>query len=176
MRGTSRREDNVFWIIKLSEEDFEEAGCQFSQRFEKNRNAPRDPDSDIWTFKSLPNGLVESSYEISTLVSQLVERLRNVPTSAGVLTNEFKLPHSTINRELNRGVTQEGRFHQSPASYELRMKNSESRTNKDFNVIQKNECEVVGGLLKIGNIGSRIRERIIPAIKIRFFISFGITD
>jgi hypothetical protein len=102
MRGTSRREDNVFWIIKLSEEDFEEPGCRFLMHFEKNRNAPRDPDDFIWTFRSLPSGLVEISWELCTLATQLVERLRNEPTSARQLMTEFKLSHSTIYRELNR--------------------------------------------------------------------------
>src|SRR5262249_8917360 len=52
MRGTTRREDASFWSQKLEVNvEFAEAGCSFIQRFEKNRNAPRDPAAHVWTFK-----------------------------------------------------------------------------------------------------------------------------
>jgi len=56
MRGTSRREDSAFWIIKLEREaEYIEAGCTFLSRFEKNRNSLQDPDPYIWTFKREPS-------------------------------------------------------------------------------------------------------------------------
>ena len=107
MRGTSRREDSVFWIIKVDEvPDFTEAGCQFNQRFEKNRNAPRDPDSYTWTFR--PDATLEDPYAIDiscepcNLETLIVDRLRLEPTTAKTLMTELKVPHTTLYRALKR--------------------------------------------------------------------------
>jgi len=52
MRGTSRREDNVFWIIRLEEVADAKVtiahGARFITRFTKNRGAPTDPLSYDW--------------------------------------------------------------------------------------------------------------------------------
>ena len=53
IRGTSKREDAAFWILRLDEAngDDREQGARFLTRFVKNRNAPQDPPPLDWHFK-----------------------------------------------------------------------------------------------------------------------------
>jgi hypothetical protein len=56
IRGTSKREDAAFWIIRLDEANGGEhdEGARFITQFVKNRNAPQDPAPLDWHFQ--PNG------------------------------------------------------------------------------------------------------------------------
>ena len=56
MRGTSKREDAAFWIIRLDEVSGsdDQHGAKFVTRFVKNRNAPNDPASLEWSIR--PDG------------------------------------------------------------------------------------------------------------------------
>ena len=56
MRGTSKREDAAFWIIRLDEVSGsdDQHGAKFVTRFVKNRNAPNDPASFEWNIR--PDG------------------------------------------------------------------------------------------------------------------------
>ena len=56
MRGTSKREDAAFWIIRLDEVSGWDGqhGAKFVTRFVKNRNAPNDPASLEWSIR--PDG------------------------------------------------------------------------------------------------------------------------
>ena len=54
MRGTSRREDNVFWIVAIDDirKDSEEIGAQFTTRFTKqSRNTPSEIPDYEWHFE-----------------------------------------------------------------------------------------------------------------------------
>jgi AAA domain-containing protein len=53
MRGTSKREDAAFWILRLDEVSGGDGqdGAKFVTRFVKNRNAPNDPASLEWNIK-----------------------------------------------------------------------------------------------------------------------------
>jgi hypothetical protein len=54
MRGTSKREDAAFWIIRLDEVSGsdDQSGAKFVTRFVKNRNAPNDPAPLQWNIRS----------------------------------------------------------------------------------------------------------------------------
>jgi hypothetical protein len=53
MRGTSKREDAAFWILRLDDVSGADGqdGAKFVTRFVKNRNAPNDPASLEWNIK-----------------------------------------------------------------------------------------------------------------------------
>jgi hypothetical protein len=56
IRGTSKREDAAFWILRLDEASGRDTGdgARFITRFAKNRNSPDDPPPLDWHFK--PDG------------------------------------------------------------------------------------------------------------------------
>jgi len=56
MRGTSKREDAAFWIVRLDEVSGHDgqSGAKFVTRFVKNRNAPSDPPPLEWSIR--PDG------------------------------------------------------------------------------------------------------------------------
>jgi putative DNA primase/helicase len=56
MRGTSKREDAAFWIIRVDEASGADPqnGAKFVTRFVKNRNSPNDPAPLEWTIR--PDG------------------------------------------------------------------------------------------------------------------------
>jgi hypothetical protein len=56
MRGTSKREDAAFWILRLDEVSGTDGqdGAKFVTRFVKNRNASKDPATLEWNFR--PDG------------------------------------------------------------------------------------------------------------------------
>jgi putative DNA primase/helicase len=68
MRGTSRREDNVFWIISIDEiRKEEESGARFTTRFTKaSRNTPNEIPDYEWHFKpDETTGLVKVTFKLS---------------------------------------------------------------------------------------------------------------
>jgi putative DNA primase/helicase len=64
MRGTSKREDPAFWILRLDEDSSadDQSGACFVSRFTKWRNATAFPETWRWHFKPLPsqNGTPDS--------------------------------------------------------------------------------------------------------------------
>ena len=61
MRGTSRREDAAFWVLRLDEiEDGERGeGARFICRFTKDRNSQIEQTALEWRFKTSESGVVE---------------------------------------------------------------------------------------------------------------------
>jgi hypothetical protein len=70
MRGTSKREDAAFWILRLDEvsgaDDYN--GAKFVTRFVKNRNAPNDPVPLEWNIRPDGNRALVTYREADNLV------------------------------------------------------------------------------------------------------------
>jgi hypothetical protein len=70
MRGTSKREDAAFWILRLDEvsgaDDYR--GAKFVTRFVKNRNAPDDPVPLEWDIRPEGNRMLVTYHEADNLV------------------------------------------------------------------------------------------------------------
>ena len=77
MRGTSKREDAAFWIIRLDEVSGsdDQHGAKFVTRFVKNRNAPNDPASFEWNIRPDGEGVLVTYREADnlTLFRQWIE-------------------------------------------------------------------------------------------------------
>ena len=108
MRGTSRREDSVFWILKLEENtDYTDKGCSFFQSFDKNRNSPQSHNEHyIWTFKPVGQcydnliGNIEITYKaesLKTKVHRLIVDLGGA-ASCGELAIELDTSRSSVSR------------------------------------------------------------------------------
>lgn len=69
MRGTSRREDNVFWIVAIDDvkKDFDEIGAKFTTRFTKpSRNTPNEIPDYEWHYKPDPlTGIITVSHKMA---------------------------------------------------------------------------------------------------------------
>jgi hypothetical protein len=76
MRGTSRREDSVFWIVKLEEQiDYDGPGCSFLVRFDKNRNSALNSSDYVWTFEPSTNGAIKISWKAATLEARVLSAI-----------------------------------------------------------------------------------------------------
>jgi len=77
MRGTSKREDAAFWIIRLDEVSGsdDQHGAKFVTRFVKNRNAPNDPASFEWNIRPDGEGVLVTYRQADnlTLFRQWIE-------------------------------------------------------------------------------------------------------
>jgi AAA domain len=70
MRGTSKREDAAFWIIRLDEvsSDDGQSGAKFVTRFVKNRNVPNDPTPLEWNVRPDGKSVLVTYREADNLV------------------------------------------------------------------------------------------------------------
>ena len=108
MRGTSRREDSVFWIIKLEENsDCADKGCSFFQSFDKNRNSSQNHNEHyIWTFKPVGQsyddliGNIEITYKAESLKTKVYRLIVDLGGTAGCgeLAKELDTSGSSVSR------------------------------------------------------------------------------
>ncbi len=103
-RGTSRREDDLFWALSLEDRrKGGEGGVCFGLKFTKNRNSPRDESCYEWCFKTADDGTVQVSAEpigAEVLFRQLVEQGE---TSATKIAKVMKVAKSTVSKWAKAG-------------------------------------------------------------------------
>jgi putative DNA primase/helicase len=106
MRGTSRREDSVFWIIKLEEDpDYTDKGCSFIQRFDKERNSPQSHYNHyIWTFKPTdegydnPSGEIEITFRVASLKSMVYDLILDGVYACSSIADELGVKRWSVSR------------------------------------------------------------------------------
>jgi putative DNA primase/helicase len=122
MRGTSKREDNVFWIIALDDrkkDADDKRGARFISHFTKaSRNTQHEISAYEWHFVTEANGDVSISHK----QAQTLEVFRSVLES-GVTKNEeiaeaMKLPRYVVSR-LATKAEREGWLKKTRAGYVL---------------------------------------------------------
>jgi putative DNA primase/helicase len=100
-RGTSRREDQAFWAIRL-EEVYEEAGekngARFIPVFTKNRNSPTGERPMEWTFKTMTDGSVEIATKPADRRSLMIELVRNGLKKCGDIAEEMNLSKGQVSK------------------------------------------------------------------------------
>ena len=128
MRGTSRREDSVFWIIKLEEEeDYNEPGCSFLVQFTKNRNSALTPDTCVWTFKpTKPTGMVEISYRLASFETLVFGKIREGVHHCTGIAQELGRSTSSVSKAARKleeegKITRSGRRYQVSQGYSLEL-------------------------------------------------------
>src|SRR5262249_4425879 len=108
MRGTSKREDNVFWIIALDDmkkNADDKRGARFVSHFTKpSRNTQDEVSACEWRFVTESSGEVTVSHKHA----QTLDVFRNV-IEAGVtecdeIAQEMKLPKYTVSRLAKKAV------------------------------------------------------------------------
>ena len=103
MRGTSRREDAAFWIIRLDEvKDLREGdqGARFVARFVKNRNATDEECPSLeWRFaKSGDDGRIAASWKRLSIFELFRQCIEDGLTTATDIAAEMEISKATASR------------------------------------------------------------------------------
>jgi DNA-binding NarL/FixJ family response regulator len=123
MRGTTRREDDVFWVIRLDEpadSNFTiSPGARFISRFTKNRNAPAEPSSYEWTFSPGATGETSVQYSETSSDETILQWVRDGLDSATEIAKEMGVSTGTISKRAAR-LIEAGRLLKKGRNYALR--------------------------------------------------------
>lgn len=123
MRGTSRREDAAFWVIKLAEAQNAgeiQNGAKFVARFDKNRNATEADCPPLeWQFH-LPKGETRARVNWKKLSTGQIFRqwIEDGLTSATEIAEEMGISKGQVSKLARRGIT-EGWLAKNGRDYKL---------------------------------------------------------
>jgi hypothetical protein len=121
LRGTSKREDDAFWIMRLEEpvdQKGEARGARFVSRFTKNRNAPADPLSLVWNIESEIDGSVKVQTEETSTDDVIVQWVRDGLSSASDIAAEMGMTKGSISKRAAR-LMKAGRLEKEGRGYKL---------------------------------------------------------
>jgi AAA domain len=121
LRGTSKREDDAFWIIRLEEPGDEKGdirGARFVTRFTKNRNSPADPLSFIWTIEPGTDGTVKIKTEEASSDDVLVNWVKDGLSRASDIAHEMGISTGRVSQLATR-LMRAGRLEKDGRGYKL---------------------------------------------------------
>ena len=99
MRGTSRREDDVFWIIRLDEASKDQRdGALFVSRFTKDRNSQKEQSPIEWQFSTLPSGMVDVVTREASSLDVFRQWIEDGLTSAEDISREMSVSKGTVSK------------------------------------------------------------------------------
>ncbi|MDR0352225.1 MAG: AAA family ATPase [Opitutaceae bacterium] len=104
IRGTSKREDAAFWILRLDETSGGEtgdAGARFLTRFTKNRNAPEDPPPYEWHFEP-HNGKTLIQHKQADTMEVFLQWVRDGLDTCGDIADEMGLSKGQVSKLAKR--------------------------------------------------------------------------
>lgn len=106
-RGTSKREDDLFWALSLEDVGKEgRTGVCFGSTFTKNRNCAREEPAYAWSFTHADDGTVEvtaTALGAEVLFRQLVE---GGETSATKIAEQLKVAKGTVSKWAKAGCAE----------------------------------------------------------------------
>lgn len=103
IRGTSKREDAAFWILRLDDAGEPDGGhgARFLTRFVKNRNAPQDPPPLDWSFK--PNGAKTLiTYRDADSMAIFRQWIEDGLNTCGEIAEEMSITKGTVSKMAKR--------------------------------------------------------------------------
>ena len=108
MRGTSKREDNVFWIIALDDmkkNAIDKRGARFISHFTKaSRNTQHEVPAYEWHFVTEENGDVSISHKQAQTLDVFLQIVRDGVTECDQIAAEMKVPKYTVSRLAKRAM------------------------------------------------------------------------
>jgi len=109
MRGTSKREDNVFWIIALDnakKDADDKRGARFISRFTKpSRNTQEDVPTYEWHFVTDgATGIVSIGCKLAQTMDVFLGLIEDGVTECGQIAQEMKTSPATISRLAKRAI------------------------------------------------------------------------
>jgi hypothetical protein len=121
MRGTSAREDDVFWVMRLDEPSDAKVGtlngANFISRFTKVRNAPKEPPWYQWKIEQTALGRVIVTTNLADGDDMIVQWVLDGLTSASDIAGEMGVTKGTISKRATR-LIKEGRLKKNGRGYE----------------------------------------------------------
>ena len=122
MRGTSRREDAAFFVIRLDEAADKGAilkeGAKFIARFTKDRNSQTEQPAIEWTFQTGQDGKTTITTKEADGMAVLIEWVRDGLTSATEIAKEMGLSTGQVSKMANRAI-EAGRLKKQGRGYAL---------------------------------------------------------
>jgi len=109
MRGTSKREDNVFWIIALDDakkDADDKRGARFISRFAKpSRNTQEEEPAYEWHFVTdEATGVVSVGHKQAQTMDVFLGLIEDGVTECGQIAQEMKTSPATISRLAKRAI------------------------------------------------------------------------
>jgi hypothetical protein len=105
MRGTSRREDAAFWMLRLDELGGDKKeGARFITRFDKQRNSPRALDAVEWHFTTQPEGMVQVVHRPADSMEVFRQWIVDGLTSAEDIAREMGVSKGTVSKWAKRAM------------------------------------------------------------------------
>lgn len=106
MRGTSRREDAAFWVIRLDEtlREVNRKGTTFRSMFTKDRNSRAEQPNIEWTFITQDDGSVTIQTKPASSLDTFRQWVSDGLTSAEDIAHEMGLSKGAISRLAKIGI------------------------------------------------------------------------
>jgi putative DNA primase/helicase len=109
MRGTSRREDNVFWIIAIDDirKDSEETiGAKFTTRFTKqSRNTPNEIPGYEWHFEpDMLTGLTTVTHKVAQTLTVFRSVVESGVTNPGQIARVMRIEDYQVSRMAHKAI------------------------------------------------------------------------
>ena len=112
MRGTSKREDNVFWIIALDDrkkDADDKRGARFISHFTKpSRNTQHEVPAYEWHFVTEANGDVSISHKQAQTLDVFRSVLESGVTKTDQIAAEMKVPEYVVSRMAKKAMEKAG--------------------------------------------------------------------
>lgn len=108
MRGTSRREDAAFSVIRLEEPTDNgielKDGARFVSRFTKDRNSRVEQPAIEWSFRTDDDGKIWITTKIADSLEALVQWVRNGLTSASDIASDMGLTKGQVSKLAKKAI------------------------------------------------------------------------
>jgi RecA-family ATPase len=117
MRGTSRREDAAFWVIRLDEiEGGQRDGAQFLSRFTKDRNSKSEQAALKWYFTTDTEGIVKIATKEASNMDVFLQWVEDGLTSAEDIAREMSVSKGTVSKWARKAI-EAGRLKKNGREY-----------------------------------------------------------
>lgn len=108
MRGTSKREDQAHWVLKLKQAPSsagDDDGATFISHFTKNRHSPeKSSPSLLWNFLPQADGKVEIVCKVHTGYDAFLDMVKDGVDSNGDIADAMGVNKATVSKWIKRGV------------------------------------------------------------------------
>ncbi len=102
MRGTSKREDPAFWVLRLDAVDGEKEGAdrqaRFTSRFTKERNSGKSQAPIEWTFQTGPDGLTRIGHKEADKLAIFRQWIESGLNTASDIATEMGVSKGTVSK------------------------------------------------------------------------------
>jgi DNA-binding transcriptional ArsR family regulator len=105
MRGTSKREDAAFWVIRVDEvkdREEHEKGARFETTFVKQRNSDLREWTREWSFRTDPDGGISIGCKEISFEEKVLQLIQAGLTSATEIADELGVAKSTVSKAAKR--------------------------------------------------------------------------